>query len=172
MLRVVRLVFTLSAAAAGVCHGGILSPVSEKVTLRLRLAKGMKFSYVTTNQMKQSMGNTNSSSTSTTSSTYKVVSSSAHGVTIHITLDEIKINSPGNPAAAGMADKLKGTAFDAAYDDLGRPQSVKGQGSAYASMIAGASGSVGFLGLEFPNGAVGRGSTWTASLDIAKMIGA
>lgn len=160
---------------------------AQSVTLRLKLPVGKKLVYTNDTRMDinmkmpktqgaptmpENMGVTMNQVTET-----QVVSKSAKGYLTRMTIVEAKATADkGNPMGAmiaGMADQVKGSTVEAVYDELGGiVGSVKTTMKSGAMPQMGRSSDMkfGFMGLLCPKNRVSVGSTWSTSIDFAKVM--
>lgn len=137
--------------------------------LRLNL-QPRTYTYVMNMDMDQAMmGKVNQKMTTTIA-----VKKSGANYVMTQKITSMKVTADKGSPMAGQAAQLekaaKGSTTTATYNNRGRLiGNIKSVGSAQATnMLQGMQ--IGFMGLEFPATAVRPGSSWTASMDLAKMM--
>jgi hypothetical protein len=159
----------LLLALGGCSQGG-------KMVLRLKLKEGE--SYVFSNSITQtndsSMGKAVIEQSLVT--TIQVTEAKDGKYTSTSTLSDVKVDvKEGGGAmaqAAQMAENLEGTKVTMRYDDKGRTIEAEGKEGAAGNLAAGTGvQGIGFLGVHYPDHAVGPGDSWEATYDLKSVLG-
>ncbi len=159
----------------GVVALGPLAIAQAPVKLRLNLASGKTYRYNSSMTTKSSMGAQAQPMTVTMVQVVKVKSKSATGYKVGFSSENVKMQAKAGSPMAGMAKQMEEGMKKASYDaDIDFKGKTKTSASAMSGMMGGnVGGSLsGFLGVEYPEGPVKVGSTWTTAIDLAKMMGA
>ena len=163
----------ISKAAILVAVTGLVAAVAwaqGTVTLRLKPPVGAKYQYKVT--MNSSSGSGSSAGAGmamngTYNQWYIVKSKSAKGTVIETKVTNAKVSS-GGKANAQLAEAMQKQVITATYSPLGAYVSGNLNMGNMGSMGAQA----GAQGVMFPQGPVKIGSTWVATVDIGKIMGA
>lgn len=152
----------------------------QRVTLKLNLPTGKSMKYTMTSKVVSDKpkegGGINVDVTQQMKTTMSVLSKTAKGTKVRTKIDDAKVTAPKGSMmsgrAAGTAAELKGATFEAVYDSRGRnvPGSMAGTGGLSRNMQQMGGLNFGFLGAEYPAGAVSPGSTWSTSVDLGKIM--
>jgi hypothetical protein len=156
---------------------------SQSVKLQFKPTPGKKYTYVAQVKNQQSMPGsggvtTNMSTTQQLTIQIAALGASAQGTRMKYNFLESKTTVPkDSPMAANIAQidsMVKGSEFEATYDARGRMMGtpIAKSGNRMAQMLMTGMGAIGmgFLGVEYPAGAVAPGAQWTAQLDLQKMM--
>lgn len=160
-----------TAVAVALVLGSVIAAGGQKaVTLRIKPPVGQKYTYAMVMDNKTSgMGGAGTMSMKvTTELVYSVKSLKGTNTTMETTTKSAKVTAPQGSPMAGMAaqleQQLKGQTMTVTLDELGKMVSTPGTN---ATMAAGANTSV-----EYPRNPVSVGSTWSAIVDMGKVLAA
>src|SRR5687768_7742254 len=158
---------TLVVAAIGLVAA--LAYAQGTATLRLKPPVGAKFQYKVVMSSTGGMGGSGAASTmnSTYNQWYIVKSKGAKGTVIETKITNAKMSGGGMDGNA-MADAMEKQVITATYSPLGAYVS----GDVNAGAMGAMSAQAGVQGVIFPQAAVKVGSTWKATVDISKLMGA
>lgn len=158
----------------GIVAIGPLAIAQAPVKLRLNLGSGKTYRYNSSMTTKSSMGAQAQPMTVTMVQVVKVKSKSATGYKVGFSSENVKMQAKAGSPMAGMAKQMEESMKKASYDaDIDFRGKTKTTASAMSGMMGGnVGGSLsGFLGVEYPEGPVKVGTTWTTAIDLAKMMG-
>lgn len=158
---------TLVVAAVGLVAA--LAYAQGNVTLRLKPAVGSKFQYKVTMNTTGGMGGGGAASAmnGTYNQWYIIKSKSAKGTVIETKITNAKMSGGGMDGNA-MAEAMQKQVITATYSPLGAYVS----GDVNMGSMGAMSAQAGVQGVIFPQTAVKVGSTWKATVDISKLMGA
>lgn len=145
-----------------------------QTTLRLNLQQGKTYTYVTETTMAQQ----SSSTTQRITQAVKVTSKKGDRYKMSVSVVDAKVSAKAGTPMANQAkqieNQLKSMKFTADYGLRGNSQGAptfSGAGSQAQQMMGGmAAMNMGFMGMEFPQAPVKVGSSWTTTMDLAKMM--
>lgn len=175
---------TLSLAA--LCLASLA--LSQSYSLRLIPPKGAKVTMTTSVTMRQSLKASGPATKGQAAQgmnmdmdqkvvqTMSVVSTSAKGVTIKTSIDDVRATAPAGSMMAGQVSnmqQMKGTSFEGTYDARGRSVgklTASGVTPQVSQMMNRYSG-FGVMGFEYPAGPVHVGSKWSSKIDFAQLMG-
>lgn len=159
---------TLVAAAVGLV-AAMSWAQGAAVTLRLKPAVGSKFQYKVTMNTTGGMGGGGAASTmnGTYNQWYIVKSKNAKGTVIQSKVTNAKVTG-GAMDGKAMADAMQKQVVTATYSPLGAYLT----GDVNMGNMGAMSGQAGVQGVIFPQAAVKVGTTWKATVDIGKLMGA
>jgi hypothetical protein len=164
-----RFIKRASLVVAAVGLVAALAYAQGSVTLRLKPPAGSKFQYKVTMNTTGGMGGGGAASTmnGTYNQWYIVKSKSAKGTVIETKITNAKISGGGMDGNA-MAEAMQKQVITATYSPLGAYVS----GDMNMGTMGAMSAQAGVQGVIFPQSAVKVGSTWKATVDISKLMGA
>jgi len=147
---------------------------AQSVTLRMNLKPGTTYRQQTKMTTAMNMGNQPMTMNMDQTMATKVSQKTAKGFKVKTTVEAIKVTGTGPMANGGKSveDSMRGKTMESEIDLRGRTVGeVKGlPGMSQMGGMAGGSGA-GISGVEFPEGPVKVGSSWTTTMDLAKMLG-